>query len=79
MQAFGFGYLSFGLWALINENVAANYSATVATISQSIAYSFDNLFHWIACFIYLKAAYTMPYLFNKNFYTQNEEILRDYQ
>ena len=72
VQVIGYGYLVFGAVALIN-----NYTGTdsvVSTTSQSISYSFDNLFHWISCFIYLKAALVLPYLFDNKFYSDNEDI-----
>lgn len=69
VQLIGFGYLAFGAWAVWNKKTCGNIEE--ATVAQSISYSFDNLFHWIACFIYLKAAIVMPYLFDKNFYTDN--------
>ena len=52
---------------------------TIAAATQSISYSFDNLFHWIACFIYIKAAVVLPYLFDKNFYIDNFQIVKDYR
>jgi hypothetical protein len=48
-------------------------------VTQSVSYSFDNLFHWIACFIYLKAALVLPYLFDKNFYTDNAQLVTNYR
>jgi hypothetical protein len=48
-------------------------------VTQSVSYSFDNLFHWIACFIYLKAALVLPYLFDKNFYTDNAQLVSNYR
>ena len=63
---------------MINKFWSKNDNQVVDEISQSLSYSFDNLFHWIACFIYLKAALVLPYLFNKNFYTDNEEIMQQY-
>ena len=48
-------------------------------VTQSVSYSFDNLFHWIACFIYLKAALVLPYLFDKNFYTDNAQLVANYR
>ena len=47
--------------------------------TQSVSYSFDNLFHWIACFIYLKAALVLPFLFDKNFYTDNASLITNYR
>lgn len=69
----------FGAWAVWDKHFSKDTSnVAVSTITQSVSYSFDNLFHWIACFIYLKAALVLPYLFDKNFYSDNAEILKNY-
>lgn len=68
----------FGAWAVWDKHFSKDSNETVSTITQSVSYSFDNLFHWIACFIYLKAALVLPYLFDKNFYSDNAEILKNY-
>jgi hypothetical protein len=69
----------FGAWAVWDKHFSKDtLNETVSTITQSVSYSFDNLFHWIACFIYLKAALVLPYLFDKNFYSDNAEILKNY-
>ena len=60
----------------MNAKYGDNY--IVAEATQSVSYSFDNLFHWIACFIYLKAALVLPYLFDKNFYTDNAQLVANY-
>lgn len=60
----------------MNAKLGDNY--IVAEATQSVSYSFDNLFHWIACFIYLKAALVLPYLFDKNFYTDNAQLVSNY-
>lgn len=44
-----------------------------------MSFSFDSLFHWIICSIYLKAAYVMPYLFNLKLYTNNEALQKQYK
>ena len=61
----------------MNAKLGDNY--IVAEATQSVSYSFDNLFHWIACFIYLKAALVMPNLFDKNFYTDNAQLVANYR
>ena len=80
VQAFGYGYLVFGAWAVWNKHFSANKNnnLVISTITQSVSYSFDNLFHWVSAFVYLKAALVLPYLLDKHFYTENEAILVNY-
>jgi hypothetical protein len=41
-----------------------------------VSNSFDSVFHWAACFIYLKASFVLPYLFDKSFYTTNFKLIK---
>lgn len=77
MQTIGLCYFAFGGWAVTNQ--WGKNSIQIEAVAQTISYSFDNWFHWITCFIYLKAAYVLPYLFDVNLYTDNEDVANQYR
>jgi hypothetical protein len=79
VQLIGIGYFAFGTWALYETQYRKQDVRLTRLISQNLSFSFDSLFHWITCSVYLKAAYVMPYLFNLKMYTNNEALQKQYR